>query len=335
MRLQAVGAYCLCENAAPADNFTDALDDLVADSPGKYHKCNIMTKEWYDCVTDSPWFPILIVAVLLHTLCGMPVFGVDGHERVYCNDQYKAVTPCLNDEGRDIYAIVYYLTWPFVFPALVILICATTNGYTNFGEWRHCASRHYRHPLLRSLPRHTHAQAQPFPELCSAYENGHTMQNGGTMKDEDCEPLFHAGYSLLGIALFFNFVFFLFNCQCGDMPEAVCSCFCNVLMCPVYACSILAEKLGRGGANADANADANAVEMQASASSRVGSPAPAFPAAPAATLAELTDLYNRANVGEIGCMVKMVTLLDKYPSLANEDIVKVGCHPGPLFHPFP
>ena len=71
-------------------------------------------------------------------------------------------------------------------------------------------------------------------------------------------------------------------------------------------------------------------EMQASASS----PAPAFPAAPAATLAELTDLYNRANVGEIGCMVKMVTILDKYPSLANEDIVKVGCHPGPLFHPF-
>ena len=28
---QAVGAYCVCENTAPASGFTNALDDLVAD----------------------------------------------------------------------------------------------------------------------------------------------------------------------------------------------------------------------------------------------------------------------------------------------------------------
>ena len=27
----AVGAYCVCENTAPASSFTNALDDLVAD----------------------------------------------------------------------------------------------------------------------------------------------------------------------------------------------------------------------------------------------------------------------------------------------------------------
>ena len=65
------------------------------DSPGSYRKCNDMSKEWVDCATNSPWFPILIVMAILHSCIGISC--------AYCGPSSvtsEAVTPCCSDYER-------------------------------------------------------------------------------------------------------------------------------------------------------------------------------------------------------------------------------------------
>mmetsp|Transcript_106630 Transcript_106630/g.309120 ORF Transcript_106630/g.309120 Transcript_106630/m.309120 type:complete len:224 (-) Transcript_106630:1925-2596(-) len=127
-----------------------------------------MSKEWVNCTTNSLWFPILIIMVILHSCC-ICVFGRD---RNICSEQYVAATPCCSNDERDNYSDVYVNSWPFIFPGFVLLICAYTNGWTNF-----------------------------------AFEQGKTSVDGGYMKDFQCGKFFTAGYCLFGLVLLANLAF--------------------------------------------------------------------------------------------------------------------------------
>mmetsp|Transcript_106627 Transcript_106627/g.309089 ORF Transcript_106627/g.309089 Transcript_106627/m.309089 type:complete len:284 (-) Transcript_106627:1949-2800(-) len=184
----AVGAYCVCENTAPASSFTNALDDLVADSPGAYHKCNDMSKEWVNCTTNSLWFPILIIMVILHSCC-ICVFGRD---RNICSEQYVAATPCCSNDERDNYSDVYVNSWPFIFPGFVLLICAYVRGFHLAAYYiaRSLCECSTQFPITKYIPHNSYTNGW----TNFAFEQGKTSVDGGYMKDFQCGKFFTAGY---------------------------------------------------------------------------------------------------------------------------------------------
>mmetsp|Transcript_106611 Transcript_106611/g.308943 ORF Transcript_106611/g.308943 Transcript_106611/m.308943 type:complete len:257 (-) Transcript_106611:1925-2695(-) len=254
-----------------------------------------MSKEWVNCTTNSLWFPILIIMVILHSCC-ICVFGRD---RNICSEQYVAATPCCSNDERDNYSDVYVNSWPFIFPGFVLLICAYVRGFHLAAYYiaRSLCECSTQFPITKYIPHNSYTNGW----TNFAFEQGKTSVDGGYMKDFQCGKFFTAGYCLFGLVLLANLAFL------GNLKKTR------------SYCSRTPEDAVEAPTSEEDASAIDQVELQQVATPQI----PKAPEASAAAIQQLTELYNRASVGELGCMVEMATLIDQHAALADQDITKV------------